>query len=222
MTALDEGGRAGPDNSRAPGCNTGGGDPAITTPARHEIASMMPHCAGNDPLEVARRLMAMGVPVFAAAPALDADGNWDPDGGVGGYRLPPAWQKMVPTTNWLDPTVPGFETKAWRPGWALAAVMGVKVDCLDTDPRNGGDASRARLVEDGLLPTVYAAATTPSGGTHELIAPLGLGSKTGFLPGLDLKGGKADATSRGFIFIAPTMKASKVTGEIRRYVWTTT
>lgn len=217
-------GEAGPALQTRPGNHT------TECPAQDAAAgSSLPDRAENAQdgedlaaLEVARRLIALRVPVFAAPPALDEDGNWNPTGGVDGYWLPPEWQRTVPTLNWLDPTVPGFEDKAWRPGWALCAVAGVRFDVLDTDPRNGGDASRARLVALGLLPTVYAVATTPSGGTHELIAPLGIGSKTGFLPGLDLKGGKAGGSSRGFVFIAPTMKASKVSGEIRPYVWIST
>src|SRR5690606_41391920 len=44
-------------------------------------------------------------------------------------------------------------------------------------------------------------------------------SANGFLPGVDLKGGKADGSSRGFAFIAPTVKPSKTTGELSPYIW---
>lgn len=217
-------GEAGPATQTRPGNHT------TECPAQDAAADLSVPDRDENPqdgsvlaaLEVARRLIALRVPVFAAPPALDEDGRWDPGGGHNGcgYWLPPKWQTTVPTTNWLDPTVRGFEDKAWRPGYALCAVMGVTADALDCDPRNGGEVSRARLVEDGVLPTVYAVAATPSGGTHELIAPLGVGSRDNFLPGLDLKGGRADASSRGFIFIAPTQKVSKTTGKVGTYVWT--
>lgn len=171
-------------------------------------------------LRVARALIALGQPICAARPALDAEGNWDPTGGVGGYVLPKDWQRTFPTTNWLDPTVRGFEEKAWRPGWALCLVLGHGFDALDTDPRAGGDVSRAELIAAGKWPTVYAVAETPSApGTHELVAGLGVGSVNGFRPGLDLKGGRADGTGRGFVFIAPTRKLSKTSGAVASYRW---
>ena len=87
-------------------------------------------------LTTARRLAARGIPIFIAHPALGADGQWDPKGGGGqsGYVLPAGWQATTP-----DPAV----VDTWRPGDALAAVMGAPgpVDCLDVDPRNGGDAT---------------------------------------------------------------------------------
>lgn len=171
-------------------------------------------------LDVAPALIAAGVPVFAARPD-EQGGVWRPDGGHGGcgYWLPPCWEKTVPTLNWLDPTVPGYEGKAWRPGWALGAVMGHGLDLLDVDPRNGGDASRAELVAAGRWPTVYAVADTPSGGTHEFVASLGVSSLDNLMPGLDVKAGLPNGKGRGFAFIAPTVKAHKVTGVLSTYRW---
>jgi hypothetical protein len=184
----------------------------------------------QEALERARELIAGSVPVFAARPALDADGNWDPQAGTGekdgnrngcGYWLPKSWEKTVPTENWLNPNAPGYEHKAWRPGWALGAVMGHGLDLLDVDPRNGGDATREALVQAGMWPRTYGAADTPSGGTHEFMASLDLGTRDDLRPGLDVKGGLPDGTGRGFAFIAPTVKASKTTGELIAYRWTT-
>ncbi len=73
----------------------------------------------------------------------------------------------------------------------------------------------------GLVPRVYARAATPSGGSHEFIAPLGVGTSTGFLPGLDLKGGQPSGGSRGFVFLSPTVRRSKTTGMPVRYRWET-
>ena len=153
-------------------------------------------------LTVARRLVSAGVPVFAAPP--------DPSTSTG-FRLPIAWETQRPQAEQVD---------RWQPGWALCAVMGHRLDLLDVDPRNGGDATRNGLVGAGLWPTVYAAATTPSGGTHDFVAPLRVGSRDAVRDGLDIKGGTPDGTGRGFAFIAPTVKASKVTGELVAYRWT--
>jgi hypothetical protein len=172
-----------------------------------------------DPLEVARLLIGQDARIFAARPALDGQGNWDPSGGVGGYVLPKHWERTVPSLNWLDPTVRGFEDKAWRPGWALCMVTGGPYDVVDLDPRNGSDGSREQL--DAVLPPVYAEASTPSGGAHLLVATLGVGSRDGFLPGVDLKGGKPDGSSRGFVLLAPTRKISKATGAVASYEWVT-
>lgn len=171
-------------------------------------------------LATARALIEAGIPVFAARPALK-DGAWDPTGGTDGcgYWLPTAWQKTVPSDKWLNPNAPGYEKQAWRPGWALGAVMGRGLDLLDVDPRNGGDSTRVGLLQAGMWPTSYADATTPSGGTHDFIASLGVGSRDGVQPGLDVKGGYPDGEGRGFAFIAPTLKLSKTTYAIERYRW---
>ncbi len=162
-------------------------------------------------LIIARDLAACGVPIFVAKPALKG-GEWDPEGGSGGcgYRLPRGWQNTRPSVATVD---------AWRPGEALCAVMGHALDLLDVDPRNGGDQARPGLLAAGIWPSVYAVADTPSDGTHEFIAPLGLNSLDGFLSGLDYKGGAADGRGRGFAFIAPTRKRSKITGDIVSYRW---
>ena len=122
--------------------------------------------------------------------------------------------------RWLDPTADGSAHKAWRPGWALAAVMGRGLDLLDIDPRNGGDLSRKQLVESGAWPRVYAAASTPSGGTHEFVASMGVCSRDGVLAGFDVKAGLPDGGSRGFAFIAPTVKLSKTSEELVPSRWT--
>jgi hypothetical protein len=93
--------------------------------------------------------------------------------------------------------------------------MGVVYDVIDIDPRNGGAESiqvlSEKLGDDG--PEIYWQVNTPSGGKHLWIASLGIGSHGGFLPGLDLKGGREDGTSRGFVFLPPTVRPSKVTGK---------
>ncbi len=92
---------------------------------------------------------------------------------------------------------------------------------LATAPRNGGDQSRAVLADQGVWPAALGVAATPSGGSHEFIPALGVGSRDAFRPGIDVRGGRPDGTSRGFVFIAPTVKLSKVTGVLQPYRWVT-
>lgn len=148
-------------------------------------------------LDVARRLAAAGIPIFIAQPDSSAKT---------GYRPPPRWERTVPDPATVD---------LWRPGLALCAVMGCGLDLVDFDPRNGGNPDAL----NGLSPRFYGLAATPSGGAHGFIASLGVGSRDNVLPGIDVKGGTPDGASRGFAFIAPTVRISAVTGEPAAYRW---
>ncbi|MFT3832869.1 MAG: AAA family ATPase [Micropruina sp.] len=180
----------------------GGSTPVVAAP---------PDTDQHTALEHARRLAEAGVPLFLARPALDEAGQWNPRGGHNGcgYVLPPRWQLSE-----ADPAIIG----RWRPGMALAAVTGHVVDVVDVDPRNGGHDTYAE--HDGQWPASYGRQATPSGGWHDLTAPLGVVSK-GALPGVDVKAGLPDGSGRGFIWLAPTRKRSRATGEIGEYRWTT-
>jgi P4 family phage/plasmid primase-like protien len=148
-------------------------------------------------LEDARALALAGVPLFLAHP--------DPTNKTG-FTPPRGWERTAP-----DPTV----VDRWRPGLALCAVMGHGLDLADFDPRNGGDPAAL----NGSAPRTYAVAATPSGGTHWFIASLGTGSRDNVLPGVDVKSGLPDGTGRGFAFLAPTVRASVVTGTPAAYRW---
>lgn len=175
-------------------------------------------------LEIARSLIKAGVPVFAAGPCpegcpkTDRKGNAH-KGGPGKYHLPGQWEKTIPSEVWLDPNTPN----GWRPGWALAAVGGHVVDFLDGDPRNGGEESLRQLHGEGIFPLTFGQQKTPSDGDHWAIAATGLRKATGelggFLPGLDLQSGDASGQGRGFVWIAPTVRMSKTTGELVAYRW---
>ena len=157
---------------------------------------------------VAHRLAEAGVPVFTARPALRPDGSWDPAGGTGGcgYWLPARWEETA-----ADPSA----ADGWRPGMALAAVCGHGLDVIDVDPRNGGDLSAL----NGSLPACYGASATPSGGVHSFIRSLGVRKRTNLFPGVDIQAGDPGGKGRGFVFIAPTVRLSKVTGELAAYRW---
>lgn len=157
-------------------------------------------------LSSARHLASSGVRLFLCRPAEGAGGDWDPSGGTGGtgYWLPEGWQ----TGARADVRV----VDRWQPGMALCAVMGDVVDGVDVDPRSGGDLSRLPM------PKSWGRAVTPSGGTHDLVATLGVHSRDGILPGVDFKAG-VGGEGCGFLFLAPTQKVDKRTGEVGRYEW---
>lgn len=150
-------------------------------------------------LALAHALADAGAPVFAGR--MDDEGN--PDGP--NDRRWSGWQK----------TATGRKAHSvinnWQPGEALCMVAGVAYDVIDVDPRNGGIESFNKMTkelgDDG--PETYLRVQTPSGGQHLYIEPLRMGTLHGFLPGIDLQGGRPDGTSRGFVFIPPTERPSK-------------
>jgi DNA-binding transcriptional ArsR family regulator len=169
-------------------------------------------------LNIARNLTRHGIPVFVAKPALDAAGEWIPDGGHSGsgYWFPTGWE-----TTTADPA----SIDAWKSGDALGAVMGHGIDGVDVDPRNGGDETAQQWTSAGMWPISLGRQATPSGGWHDIVNRLGVRSLDHALPGVDVKAGsehpdKDGKHGRGFLFIAPTVKLSKSTGEIGQYKWT--
>jgi hypothetical protein len=129
-----------------------------------------------------------------------------------GFKLPEGWERTE-----ADPRV----VDRWKPGMALCAVMGHLVDAIDVDPRNGGSLEALVEALGGELPQVYGVQNTPSGGQHYLVATLGVRKLQNVVPGVDLQAGNADGVGRGFIFLAPTMRESKKTGEMKAYTWET-
>jgi len=147
-------------------------------------------------LAVARLLVKAGMPVFLAYP--------DPSSKLE-YSLPMGWQQTE-----CDPSV----VDSWRPGMALCGVTGRVFDLVDIDPRSGGSESAIEL------PHSYLTAQTPSGGRHHFVRALGVSSLDGKVaPGVDVKSGTLEGTGRGFAFLAPTVRTSKVSGGRAEYVW---
>lgn len=151
----------------------------------------------EEALQRARHLAKHGVPLFIARP--------DP-GAPTGFQFPGDWQHTEP-----DPAV----VDRWKPGWALCAVMGHVVDAIDVDLQHEGDLASL----NGARPRSYGVARTPSGGRHHLVATLGVRSFDGLFQGIDFKAGDAEGRGRGFVFIAPTVRKSKTTGEPTPYEW---
>lgn len=163
-------------------------------------------------LKHAEHLAAHGIPIFLAIPDLDDDGNWIPDGGhqKTGYWFPKRWQQTEADASVVE---------RWRPGMALGLVTGHVVDLFDVDPRSGGAESQASVLEARKMPHSYGQQASPSGGTHDFIASLGVRSLDKVFPGIDVKSGEPNGQGRGFAFIAPTVKLSKITGEPVSYQW---
>lgn len=153
-------------------------------------------------LGIARELVSAGIPVFAAPPA---------PGTKVGFRLPSHWEQTRPDAALVA---------QWQPGWALCMVCGHGLDGIDVDTYAGGDLAVLEAALDGAgLPEIIGMAATPSGGTHLFIRSLGIASKNALLPGIDIKAGTPEGKGRGFLFIAPTVRTSKVTGQEGQYVW---
>jgi putative DNA primase/helicase len=152
-------------------------------------------------LAIAHDLVEAGIPVFAAPPA---------PGTKIGFALPSRWQQTKPDHALVD---------AWQPGWALCMVCGHLLDGIDVDTYADGDLAALQGALGGVLPDIYGVAATASGGTHLLVASLGVASKNGLFPGIDIKAGEPGGHGRGFLFIAPTVKAHKITGLPGQYGW---
>jgi hypothetical protein len=60
------------------------------------------------------------------------------------------------------------------------------------------------------MPRVFGVQATPSGGWHYVISPLREREANAFMPGLDYQGGMPDGKGRAFVWIAPTVRRSKV------------
>lgn len=150
-------------------------------------------------LALARSFIDNGVPVFVAKP-VPPGGKYD---NRSEFFLPKKWNEIEPDYRYLED---------WRPGWAVCAVTGVKFDVLDIDPRNGGDKAAAHLREVEHMPPVRGEVSTPSGGVHYYINRTGLKKFTPWT-GIDLQAGNIAGHGRGFVYIPPTIRVSKVTGE---------
>jgi len=157
-------------------------------------------------IETARRMAAAGIPIFVCPPNPYKPGK---------FFFKAGWQHTEADPAALD---------RWRPGWGVAAVGGGAADFLDIDPRSGGDESQLLLKNEGAWPLTYGTQSTPSGGTHHIISRTGERKETGFLPGIDFQAGAPEPDEQGshgraFVWLAPTVGRSKVTGELVPYRW---
>ena len=103
---------------------------------------------------------------------------------------------------------------------AVCALMGDVVDGADVDPRNGGQETFEGLQAAGMWPRSYGRQETPSGGFHDLIAALGVGTRTGSRLGLDVKGGYRDGRPRLPVPRADRTQVEGARRGVRPYRWT--
>lgn len=170
-------------------------EPPASATARGATRSVETVHSITEALDFARQLATGGVPVFVAYPHKACSGRGC-DHCAKGYKPPPKWEQQPANARFVD---------AWQPGRALCMVTGVARDVADVDPRNGGHPDDiAEYVAER-----YGVAQTPGDGEHgpgyHVHVPL-LDAKTrpNVLPGVDVKSGRSDGSSRGFTFIAPT------------------
>lgn len=177
---------------------------------------VLPTAEQERDLKIARNLIDAGIAIFAAPPCKGPHCKIDGHSGkIGQYDFPKNWQLTIPAVSNLE---------RWRPGYALAMVGGRVADVLDADTYNGGDISLQELRSAGHMPRVFGEATSASGGSHFIISATGEPECNGFMPGLDLQSGTKQPNSQGghsraFAWIAPTVRPSKVTGELTPYRW---
>lgn len=144
-------------------------------------------------LEIPLMLADLGVPIFCGR--LDASGDPDPRD-----RRWDKWQQTTPRDSLRN-------LRRYKDGDAIGAVGGWTMDFLDWDLRNDPDGSgREWLHKLKLQPAMRQ--ETPSHGAHAFIPALGL-PKGKVMPGVDYQGGRVDGSSRGFVFIEPTVRPSK-------------
>lgn len=155
----------------------------------------------EDPLALAKEFIANGVPCFVARPV--------PPNYIGRseFMLPKGWP-------WLDPDERHLE--GWSRRWAVCAVTGIGFDVMDIDPRNGANAAMNVLEGNNLLPPIKGEVKTPSGGRHLYIDRTTLRKFTPW-NGIDIQAGDDGANGRGFVYIPPTIRVSKVDGRLKRY-----
>jgi AAA domain len=162
-------------------------------------------------LVTAHQLVEMGVPVFAGR----LKPNGTPD------RRDRRWSEWERRT--AGPKAHAAISN-WSEGEALCAVTGVVFDVIDHDLQNDPTSVALKQMSEDLDengPEVHLETSTPSGGTHLWVAFQDIGSHPGFRKGLDYKGGKSDGSSRGFVFLPPTVRPSKRDGVRNPYRYRT-
>lgn len=176
---------------------------------KHDNTAPLTEREIQEALDIARKMIKAGIPVFAAPPCRPDCGMDAHPVGRHHYHLPSHWTKTYPSEVNLE---------KWKPGWALAAVGGHAGDFLDVDPRADGHLTAEGMKAAGEWPRTFGRQSTPSGGWHDLISATGE-RKIVLAPGVDLQAGAPDGVGRGFVYISPTVAPSKVTGELVPYRW---
>jgi Bifunctional DNA primase/polymerase, N-terminal len=148
-------------------------------------------------------LTALGVPIFTAPPVLPYVKPVE-------FTRPRGWQKLSVTGN-------AARIASWRPGYALAGVMGGNVAVVDVDPLNRGDVEGVQALLDALGVRIFAEVETPGGGRHFYVAghdDLATCHELDNYPGVDVQ-------SSGANVFLPGTQRPKYGGAATRSSWTT-
>lgn len=175
-----------PDKEPAPGGGPGaGGDQEHTG-----SVPILP--AGGDTAGQARALIAdligYGCPVILCAPRARYR-----SGGSHDLIHPSGWEDATP-----DPGV----IEAYRPGvHTPALVSGHVLDCIDVDLKHGADPAQKIREAEAHGVVVVGIDGSPSGGVHLQVASTGICSSAKPANGVDFRGGAADGTGRGLVYL---------------------
>jgi predicted P-loop ATPase len=118
---------------------------------------------------------------------------------------------LAGTAGYKDATTDAAQIKSWwheRPTANVAVAAGLSgLLVLDIDPRSGGELSLTSLIEKhGPLPATFSV-KTQGGGTHFYFKSTPVRSRSGILPGVDVK-------SHGGYVVGPGSRTEKGTYEI--------
>jgi len=176
-------------------------------------------------LDVARRFIQAGIPVFtghpnpqfdASTPARTVNPALHPDepGEDGGaanrvrqdghesradieFRLPSGWHHTTASMADLD---------RWRPGDALCLLAGHGIDVIDVDTKNGADPEEHLARLQGVGVEVLGHVITPSGGAHFYVASSGICSTNAPGIGVDYRGRGLDGSGAGMVYMPGTKR----------------
>ena len=128
------------------------------------------------------------------------------------FPLVPRGKKPITRHGFKDASIDPAQIRQWwaeNPKANIGSPTGADTfDVLDVDKRNGGYDSLAKLLIAGTLPA-GPVSDTGGGGEHIALKHVpGIGTRAGFLPGLDFK---SDA---GYVVLPPSIHHSG-----KRYEW---
>lgn len=148
-----------------------------------------------DPRDLIADLVAHGVPVVLCTPHKHRTSGKRPCGPKCVQELdqPYGWQRAEPDRHVADQYRPGLHTPAM--------VTGHVLDAIDVDAKYGASVQGEieRATECGVV--VVGIDLTPSDGAHLFTPSTGVATAAKPANGVDFRGGCADGTGRGLIYL---------------------
>lgn len=151
--------------------------------------------AQPDPRDLIADLVAHAVPVILCTPHRHRYGGRRPCGAGCDRELDQSfgWQQAEPDRAVIDRYQPGVHTPAM--------VTGHVLDAIDVDSKYGADVQAEFWRAVGCGVVVVGIDTTPSGGAHLFIPSAGVATAAKPSNGVDFRGGCADGSGRGLIYL---------------------